>query len=57
MGHRSWAILLALAILAAATAVRADAMADLPYRIGGDGRVSTDVYVDDQGPFPCRRFQ
>ncbi len=26
-------------------------MADLPYRIGGDGRVSTDVFVDGQGPF------
>ena len=51
MGHRSKAILLILAILAAATAVRADALADLPYRIGGDGRVSTDVFVDGQGPF------
>jgi predicted aspartyl protease len=51
MGHRSKAILLILAILAAATAVRADALADLPYRNGGDGRVSTDVFVDGQGPF------
>ena len=51
MRPRNKAIVLILAILAAATAVRADTMADLPYRIGGDGRVSTDVFVDGQGPF------
>jgi predicted aspartyl protease len=40
------------ALLAMALATRADtAMADLPYRIGGDGRVSTDVVIDGQGPF------
>ncbi len=26
-------------------------LANLPYRIGGDGRVSTDVFVNGQGPF------
>ena len=35
-----------------ALTTRADTvMADLPYRIGGDGRVSTDVVIDGQGPF------
>jgi len=43
--------MLGLALLCAGTAVRADTVADLPYRIGGDGRVSTDVFVDGQGPF------
>jgi predicted aspartyl protease len=43
--------LLVLALLLAAAGVRADTIADLPYRIGGDGRVSTDVYVDGLGPF------
>ena len=58
MGHRSKAIIkaiiraiiLALAVISA-TAVRADTAVDLPYRIGGDGRVSTDVFVEGQGPF------
>ncbi len=45
------AIFLTLAVLLAATVVRADTLVDLPYRIGGDGRVSTDVFVDGQGPF------
>src|SRR3569832_1350261 len=39
-----------LAFLAVSAAVRADT-ADLPYRIGGDGRVSTDVFVNGEGPF------
>ncbi len=58
MGHRSRAIIeaiikpiiLAVAVISA-TAVRADTTVDLPYRIGGDGRVSTDVFVEGQGPF------
>ena len=33
----------------AASMVHADTVADLPYRIGGDGRVSTDVFVNGQG--------
>jgi len=53
MAHFSKSMSLVLAALTAmAAAARADtAMADLPYRIGGDGRVSTDVAVDGQGPF------
>ena len=51
MGHRGKPIFLALAVLLAAPAVRADTAADLPYRIGGDGRVSTDVSINGQGPF------
>lgn len=51
MGRRTKPILLVIAALLAATAVRADTAADLPYRIGGDGRVSTDVFVDGRGPF------
>lgn len=50
MGHRGKTVLLASALAALVTAVRADS-ADLPYRIGGDGRVTTDVFVDGQGPF------
>ena len=50
MARHGTTISLALALLALAAAVRADT-ADLPYRIGGDGRVSTDVFVDGQGPF------
>jgi predicted aspartyl protease len=51
MGRRSKPIFLVIAALLAATAARADTAADLPYRIGGDGRVSTDVLIDGQGPF------
>jgi predicted aspartyl protease len=51
MMRSSKPICLVFAALLAATAVRADTAADLPYRIGGDGRVSTDVFVDGQGPF------
>ena len=51
MGRRIKPIFLAFAALLAATTVRADTAADLPYRIGGDGRVSTDVFIDGQGPF------
>jgi hypothetical protein len=51
MGASGKTAFLVLALLLAAAGVRADTIADLPYRIGGDGRVSTDVYVDGQGPF------
>src|ERR1700759_5456449 len=50
MAHRGTIVSLALALVTLAATVRADT-ADLPYRIGGDGRVSTDVFVDGQGPF------
>jgi hypothetical protein len=43
-------IFLVLTLVALAAAARADTT-DLPYRIGGDGRVSTDVFVNGQGPF------
>jgi hypothetical protein len=42
--------ILAPAFLAQGTVAAADA-GDLPYRIGGDGRVSTDVLVNGEGPF------
>jgi predicted aspartyl protease len=51
MGHGIKPILLALAVLVAAPAAWAEPVADLPYRIGGDGRVSTDVSINGQGPF------
>jgi predicted aspartyl protease len=51
MGRRTKVILLAVASIFAAAIVHADTVADLPYRIGGDGRVSTDVFIDGQGPF------
>src|SRR3954463_12987992 len=51
MGVRGKTVFLAIAVILAATAAQADTIADLPYRIGGDGRVSTDVFVDGQGPF------
>ena len=51
MGHRKRAIFLVFAALLAATAAGADTQVELPYRIGWDGRVSTDVFVDGQGPF------
>ena len=50
MACRCTLFILSLAFLAVGASVRADT-ADLPYRIGGDGRVSTDILVDGQGPF------
>jgi hypothetical protein len=49
--HRLHWALLFLAVVSAPSVVRAATLADLPYRIGGDGRVSTDVFVNGQGPF------
>jgi predicted aspartyl protease len=51
MGRRTRAVLLAVAATLATSMVHADTVADLSYRIGGDGRVSTDVFVNGQGPF------
>lgn len=51
MGQRFQAILLSLGVLQWGTAARADDLAKLPYRIGADGRVSTDVFLNGQGPF------
>jgi predicted aspartyl protease len=51
MGPRFQAILLSLAFLLGAQEARAADIAKLPYRIGADGRVSTDVFVNGQGPF------
>lgn len=48
---RKETLCLALAALLAASTVRADVVADLPYRIDADGRVSTDVFVNGKGPF------
>ncbi len=39
-----------LAALALAGGARAAVLADLPYRMGADRRIVTDVYVDGQGP-------
>jgi hypothetical protein len=50
MPRHGTTLLLALALAMLSAMVRADT-ADLPYRIGGDGRVSTDLFVDGQGPF------
>ncbi|HUO03300.1 MAG TPA: retroviral-like aspartic protease family protein [Rhizomicrobium sp.] len=55
MGPRFQAILLSLGIVLCGTlpvpvAWAAD-LAKLPYRIGADGRVSTDVFLNGQGPF------
>ena len=51
MGLRFQAILLSLGVfLGGATASAAD-LAKLPYRIGPDGRVSTDVFLDGRGPY------
>ena len=50
MGRRGIILVLVGTLAALAAGVRADT-ADLPYRIGGDGRVSTDLFVDGQGPF------
>jgi predicted aspartyl protease len=44
-------IYLALVVLLTASTVRADVVADLPYRIDGNGRVSTDVFINGKGPF------
>jgi len=51
MGLRFQAILLSLGIFLGGTAAWAADLAKLPYRIGPDGRVSTDVFLDGQGPF------
>jgi predicted aspartyl protease len=51
MGRRARIAVAAIALSLAGASVHADTIADLPYRIGGDGRVSTDVFVDGQGPF------
>src|ERR1700752_2092634 len=51
MGLRFQAILLSLGVfLGGPTAWAAD-LAKLPYRIGADGRVSTDVFLDGRGPY------
>ncbi len=42
---------MAFVALLTASTVRADVVADLPYRIDADGRVSTDVFVNGKGPF------
>jgi len=49
MGLRFQTIL--LSVLLWATAASALDVAKLPYRIGADGRVSTDVFLNGQGPF------
>ncbi len=55
MGQRFQAILLSLGVLLWGAlwipAARAVDLAKLPYRIGADGRVSTDVFLNGQGPF------
>lgn len=55
MGPRFQAILLSLGIMLWGTlsvpAAWATDLAKLPYRIGADGRVSTDVYLGGKGPF------
>lgn len=48
---RRGTVFLALAALLTATAAKAGVVADLPYRIDGNGRVSTDVFIDGKGPF------
>jgi predicted aspartyl protease len=42
-------VLAALAILA--VPARATVVADMPYRVGADARVATDVFVNGKGPF------
>jgi predicted aspartyl protease len=52
MGRRFQAILLSLgALLCGVSAAWAADLAQLPYRIGADGRVTTDVFLNGQGPF------
>jgi predicted aspartyl protease len=51
MGLRFQAIVLSLGVLLCATAAAAADLASLPYRIGADGRVSTDVFLNGRGPF------
>jgi predicted aspartyl protease len=41
----------ALTVLALVLPARATVLADLPYHVGSDGRVATDVFVNGQGPF------
>jgi predicted aspartyl protease len=38
-------------VVALATPALATVVAELPYRVGADGRVATDVFVNGQGPF------
>ena len=49
MGLRFQTILLSVVLWG--TAASALDVAKLPYRIGADGRVSTDVFLNGQGPF------
>jgi len=51
VGLRFQAILLSLGVFLGGTTAWAVDLAKLPYRIGPDGRVSTDVFLDGQGPF------
>ena len=55
MGPRFQAFMLSLGIVLWGTSLVLPApaadLADLPYRIGADGRVSTDVFLDGKGPF------
>ncbi len=48
---RKGTLCLGFVALLAASTVKADVVADLPYRIDADGRVSTDVFVNGKGPF------
>jgi len=41
----------ALIVLALAMPARAAVVAELPYRIGADARVATDVFINGKGPF------
>lgn len=50
MPRHGTTVFLAFVLAVLAAMARADTD-DLPYRIGGDGRVSTDVFVNGQGPF------
>jgi len=52
MGKNSWALPVIMVVAALWTgAAQAAVLADLPYRLGGDGRILTEVTVDGQGPF------
>ena len=51
MGPRFQPFMLALSLMLWSTATQAADLARLPYRIGADGRVSTDVLLDGKGPF------
>lgn len=47
----AWVPVCGLVLCGWAAAARASIVADLPYRIGADRRVVTEVYVDGEGPF------